>query len=109
MIDFLSFLVILIIGLTIGFFVCKIVLNTKKQSEKLIADEKLNNASQQLLAQSQLFITEKTSLNTQIKTAISEIEKLRIEKDVVRNEKEVIAILQTAAVKIGDWPLKMLV
>ena len=90
--DILSFLIIFVIALAIGFFLGKTVVSSGFNSEKNALNEQILTSNSQLLMQSQNFDNDRLSFDKQIQTYTFEIEKLRIEKDDVRNQKESINI-----------------
>ena len=92
MLDILSFLIIFVIALAIGFFLGKTVVSSGFNSEKNALNEQILTSNSQLLMQSQNFDNDRLSFDKQIQNYTFEIEKLRIEKDDVRNQKESINI-----------------
>ncbi len=90
--DILSFLIIFVIALAIGFFLGKTVVRSGFNSEKNALNEQILTSNSQLLMQSQNFDNDRLSFDKQLQTYTFEIEKLRIEKDDVRNQKESINI-----------------
>ena len=90
--NILSFLIIFVIALAIGFFLGKTVVSSGFNSEKNALNEQILTSNSQLLMQSQNFDNDRLSFDKQIQTYTFEIEKLRLEKEDVRNQKESINI-----------------
>ena len=93
--EILSFLLIFIIALVIGFLIGKTIVGSKFLSEKTSLNDKIIVHENQLIQQKTIFENEKSNTEKQFLSFKEEIEKLRNEKDVLRNEKESINIQLT--------------
>ena len=90
--EVISFLVVFIIALAIGFFIGKIIVGNTFNTEKNGLNDKLLVLNNQLLMQNQSFENDKLSFEKQLESYHTDLEKLRFEKDDLRNQKESINI-----------------
>ena len=90
--EVISFLVVFIIALAIGFFIGKIIVGNTFNTEKNGLNDKLLVLNNQLLMQNQSFENDKLSFEKQLESYHIDLDKLRVEKDDLRNQKESINI-----------------
>ena len=90
--EILSFLLVFIVALAIGFFIAKIIVANENENIKNIWNEKVIALNSQLQQQHLTFESEKVNFEKQLRVSTFEIEKLRLEKDDIRNQKESINI-----------------
>jgi DNA recombination protein RmuC len=96
MTDFLPIILTLIIALTLGIFIGKILFSAKSQSEKASLEEKINGLLSQINQLKEQFQNERNQYEKQIQSDKFEFEKqlsvTNLEKETIRTEKESLAI-----------------
>ena len=93
--EIFSFLLLFFVALAIGFLLGKLISKSKSMTDKLVLDEKIITLNNQILQQNTLFDNEKKSFEKQLQSLYNDTEKLRFEKDDIRNQKEAINIQLT--------------
>lgn len=81
----ISFLLIFIIALALGFIIGKMLLSARFQAEKSGLEEKLNGLNTQLNQHKEQIINEKTAFEKQLENS-------QAEKELIRSEKDSLAI-----------------
>jgi len=81
MLDYLPFLLGFVIALFFGMYIGKLLSTSKNQSEKAIAEERLNALNTQLQMQKEQFEAEKNNFQKQWQLTNTEKENIRTEKD----------------------------
>lgn len=79
------FLLLFIIALSIGVFIGKLIYSARFQTEKISLEEKLISSSSQFNQLKEQFLNDKTTFE-------SHLEKIAREKEIIRNEKDSLAI-----------------